>query len=687
MIWETLSSLQNRGICGTHIHKDKKACKRLPSVLFMKKRTVEKIQPDVIDKLGKSTLPQILADHAERFGENGIAIREKAYGIWQTYSWADYFRYVRLTALGLLALKIERGDNVGIIMNNHPEWLFSEIGAQAVGAITLNLFTSAIADELAASLGRTQAAFAIVQDQEQVDKLLEKKDSLSHIKKVIYVDPTGMRTYQDEPWLISFSDLLQLGEDMHASGPDRFVQEMEKGKPRDTALMLQTSGTTGLPKLAMLTHKNFTSMARNWLEAAPVGIGSNWLSMTPPAWIVDQMWGVGVTLMGAMTMNFPETPDTVVEDFREIGPEIIIASSRFWEDLASNIRVKMSDAGFVSRRFFSLAERIGKATVDCEIRKKQAPLPLKISNAIAFRLVFAPLLDRVGCARFFAAFTGGHPISPDVIRFFRATGLNLKQCYGLTESGGIFQIQPDGEVKMETVGKPLPGTQVRISKNEEVLVLSEANFAGYYRDYEASAAAYEEGWLRTGDAGYIDDDGHLLIIGRKEEIIRNKGGSAFSPDFIETRLKFSPFIKEAVIFGEGRPFISAMINIDMGNVGSWAEERMIPYTTYTDLSQQKPVEDLIRTEIVEVNRQLPDHMKIHRFILLYKLLDADDEELTRTGKVRRRFVYGLYIKLIEAMYGKESEVAVQGKVRYRDGRIGKIETTVRILKVTSVLMI
>jgi long-chain acyl-CoA synthetase len=647
---------------------------------LVKKKTVEKIGLEVIERLLKSTLPQILAEHAQRFGENGIAIREKAYGIWQCYTWTDYYHYVKLTALGLLSLKIERGDSVGIIMNNHPEWLFSEIGAQAVGAITLNLFTSAIAEELAASLSRTQAAFVIVQDQEQVDKLLEKKDSLSHIKKVIYIDPTGMRTYQDDPWLMSFRDLLKLGEAMHAAEPDRFMQELEKGKPRDTALMLQTSGTTGIPKLAMLTHRNFTSMAKNWLEAAPVGIGTNWLSISPPAWFVDQMWGVGVTLTGAMTMNFPETPDTVVEDFREIGPEIIIASSRFWEDLASRIRVKMSNAGIIRNKFFSLANRVGNAKVDYEIRKKKVPLLLEVANVIAFRLVFAPLLDRVGCSRFLAAFTGGHPISPDVIRFFRATGLNLKQCYGLTEAGGIFQIQPDGEVKMETVGKPLPGTQVRISKDEEVLVFSEANFSGYYRDYEATAAAFEEGWLRTGDAGYIDDDGHLLIIGRKEEIIRNKAGAAFSPDFIETRLKFSPFIKESVIFGEGRPFITAMINIDMGNVGSWAEERMIPYTTYTDLSQQTQVEELICAEITKVNRELPDHMKIRRFILLYKLLDADDEELTRTGKVRRRFVYGLYIKLIEAMYGKERTVAVQGKIRYRDGQIGKIETTVRILE-------
>jgi long-chain acyl-CoA synthetase len=296
-------------------------------------------------------------------------------------------------------------------------------------------------------------------------------------------------------------------------------------------------------------------------------------------------------------------------------------------------------------------------------------------------LVYRPLLDRIGCSRFKSAFTGGHPISPDVILFFRAIGLNLKQCYGLTEAGGIFQVQPDKEVKLETVGTPLPLTEVKIAEDQEVLVKSEANFPGYHNDYQATQNAFDDGWLKTGDAGYIDNDGHLLIIGRKEDIIRNKSGDAFSPDFIETRLKFSPYIKEAVIFGEGRPFITAMINIDMGNVGNWAEERMIPYTTYMDLSQQKSVEELILKEVRKVNEQLPDVMKLKKFVLLYKLLDADEEELTRTGKVRRRFVYGLYIKIIEAMYGSENSVSVIGKVKYRDGRIGEIETTVNVINV------
>jgi long-chain acyl-CoA synthetase len=349
--------------------------------------------------------------------------------------------------------------------------------------------------------------------------------------------------------------------------------------------------------------------------------------------------------------------------------------------MASRIRVKISDAGWIKKNLFYWGEIIGKAVVKKRAKKAGIFLPLNVLYKLMSIVVYRPLLDRIGCSRFRSAFTGGHPISPDVILFFRAIGLNLKQCYGLTEAGGIFQIQPDDEVKLETVGKPLPQTEVKIGEDQEVLVRSEANFSGYHNDYQATQSAYDDGWLKTGDAGYIDGDGHLLIIGRKEDIIRNKSGEAFSPDFIETRLKFSPYIKEAVIFGEGRPFITAMINIDMGNVGNWAEDRMIPYTTYMDLTQQPSVEELILKEVLSVNEQLPDVMKVKKFTLLYKLLDADEEELTRTGKVRRRFVYGLYIKIIESMYHDEKNVKVIGKIRYRDGRIGEIETTVNIINV------
>jgi len=640
-----------------------------------------KVTGSHLDVLMGCTLPQALAKQAEIFGKDYVAIREKAYGIWQTYTWEDYLSYVKYTGLGLKSLGLTRHDHVGIIMNNHPEWLFTQLGAQAFGAVTLNLFTSAIAPELAGALNRIQASFVVVQDQEQVDKLLEQQGKLGHIKTIIYIDPTGMRGYADNRLLMSYKDLLEAGRKHEARHPGLFVEELTKGKPGDIAHMILTSGTTGISKLAMLSHRNYADMGKKWIESSPVHVESNWLSMTPPAWIVDQMWGFGVALLGGMTMNFPETPETVVSDFREIGPGMLISSSRFWEDLASSIRVKIDDAGPVNRAFFSLAERIGQAYIERKSSKKAVPVALRVLNRLAKTLVFNPLMDRVGCSRFISAYTGGHPISPDVIRFFRACGLNLKQCYGMTETCGIFQVQPDDEVKPETVGIALPGTEVKISRDQEVMVLSSSVFEGYYNDYESTKQAFEDGWFLTGDAGYFDEDKHLVIIGRKQDIIRDKEGNAFSPDFIETRLKFSLYIKEAVIFGEGRPFITALINIDMGNVGNWAEDRMIAYTTYTDLSLRPEVEQLILEEVRKVNTELPQPMKIRRFILLYKLLDADDEELTRTGKVRRRFVYGLYLPMIEAMYTGLKELPVKGKVRYRDGQVGMIETTARVISV------
>ncbi len=642
---------------------------------------IDRIDQETLSSLHQYTLPQILSRQAERLGTDHIAIRQKAYGIWQTYNWQDYLRYTRLAALGLKSLGLKRGENVGFILENEPEWLFVELGAQAMGAVTLGLFTSAVAKELANGLNRVEAAYVFAQDQEQVDKLLECKDELSHVRRIIYLDPTGMRTYRNDPWLISFAQLLELGEELEKEQPEVFTKELWEGKPDDVGLMLMTSGTTGEPKLVMLSSENFTDMARKWMETAPIGIGDNWISITPTAWIVDQMWGIGVTLACGMIMNFPETFETAVEDFREIGPTVIITSSRFWEDLASKIRVKISDSGFIKKALYNVGLKIGGAVVDLESEKKPVPAKLRILRWLTTRIVSRPLMDRVGCLQFRGAYTGGHPISPDVIRFFRANGLNLKQCYGLTETAGIFQVQPDEEVKPETVGKPLPPTEIKITDDQEVLVLSKSNFVGYYQNPEATAESLKDGWFYTGDAGYYDEDGHLLIIGRKQDIMRTVEGEAFSPDFIETRLKFSPYIKEAVIWGEGQEYLTGFINIDFGNVGNWAEDRKIPYTTYTDLSQQPAVEEMIRGEVAQVNTQLPKPMQLAKIILLYKLLDADDEELTRTGKVRRMFVFDQYKNLIDAMYAGKTELPVKGNIRYRDGRVGTIETTVKILSV------
>ena len=638
-----------------------------------------KLDRAYLDKLKEHTIPQILAKQAEVLKDR-VAIRKKSLGIWETVTWQEYLSFVRSVSLGLLSLGVERGEHVAIIMDNQPEWLFAELGTQAIGGITINLFTSSIPKELSVHINRFGSTIVFAQDQEQVDKLIEVRDELGDVRKVIYVDPTGMAFYKD-PWLLSFRELLEKGKELNRKNPKLFEEELWKGKKDDVNLMIMTSGTTGIPKLAMLTHACFIDMAFKWIDSAPIEVGDNWISITPPAWIVDQMWGIGVSILSGMVMNFVETQETLSEDYREIGPAITITSSRFWEDLASKIRVKMEDSGWLKRKLYDIGLKKGVEVVEMESKGIPVPIHKRFMRTAFQHMVYRPLLDRVGCLQIKQAVTGGHPISPDVIKFFRAIGLNLKHGYGLTEGGGVFQVQPDGEVRPETVGKPLPTTEVRIGEDNEVLVRSPSLFIGYYKDEEATRKALRDGWLHTGDAGHIDEEGHLIIIGRKEEIMKLKGGDAFSPDFIETRLKFSPYIKEAVVFGEGREWVAGLICIDFGNVGSWAEARMIPYTTYTDLSQDPAVEELILSEVRRINNELPKPMRLRKITLLYKMLDADDEELTRTGKVRRKFVQEKYIDIIEAMYGEKKEIQVTGKVQYRDGHVGTITTSVRILDV------
>lgn len=638
-----------------------------------------KLDRDYLYQLREFTIPQILFKQAELLKDK-VAIRKKSLGIWKTVSWTEYLRFVKHVCLGLIFLGLRRGEHVSIIMDNEPEWLFAELGAQAMGAVTLNLFTSSIAKELSILINRFGARVVFAQDQEQVDKLLEIREEIRDVRKVIYVDPTGMSSY-DDPWLLSFKDLLELGRRMEEKEPELFEKELWKGKKNEINLMIMTSGTTGIPKLAMFKHENFTDIALKWIESAPIEVGDNWISITPPAWIVDQMWGIGVSIVSGMVMNFPETRETLSEDYREIGPSLTITSSRFWEDLASKIRVRIEDSGFIKRKIYEMGLKIGGMVNERELKRETVPIYLKVMRNLFKYILYRPLLDRIGCLHIKAAITGGHPISPEVIKFFRSIGLNLKHAYGLTEGCGVFQIQPDDEVKPETVGKPLPRTEIRISEDGEVLVKSPSLFAGYYKDEEATKKVLEDGWLHTGDAGYIDEDGHLIIIGRKEEIMRLQGGEVFSPDFIETRLKFSPYIKEAVVFGEGRPYVTGLICIDFETVGSWAESRMITYTTYADLSRHGAVQELILSEVRRINNELPKPMRLKKIILLYKMLDPDDEELTRTGKVRRKFVYERYIDLVESMYDGKDEIEITGRVQYRDGHVGTITTRMRILNV------
>lgn len=643
------------------------------------KDRIQRINDEILTSLDQFTLPQILTRQAEQLGSTRTAIRHKAYGLWETCDWKTYSWYTRLTALGLLSLGLRREEPVGFILENQPEWLFSQLGAQSLGCVALPLFPSSGAKELVQGLNRIQAAFVFVQDQEQVDKLLFFRKELSHVRRIIYIDPTGMRPYRDDPWLISFSQLLELGEEQDREKPDLFIKELWDGNPEDLALMLLTSGTTGDPKLVMLTHANFTDMAFKWISTEPLGVEDNWISMMPAAWIVEQMWGVGIALCGGLVMNFPESPDTVMEDLREIGPTVMVSSSRFWEQLASRIQVKMHDAGFLQERLYHFAQKVGARAAELELNGNKLPTRLKVLRWMVIRLVSHPLMDRVGCLHVRVAYSGGHPISPDVIRFFRSNGLNLKQCYGTTETCGIFQVQPDGEVKPETVGRPLPGTEVMLAQDQEVLVRSKSNFLGYFQNPKETEEVLRAGWFHTGDVAHIDEEGHLLIIGRKDELMRTLSGEIISPDFIETKLKFSPYIKEAVICGEGRPYVTALIDMDLGNVLHWAGHRRISHGTHAELSRLPAVQGLIRGEVAAVNARLTEPMKIEKIILLYKTLEVGDEDLTRTGKVKRKIVYQQYQELVEAMYTDKKDLPIKTHIRCKDGTIAAMETTIRIL--------
>ena len=641
---------------------------------------LERIDSETLSSMAQFTLPQILFKQAERLGSGRIAIREKAYGLWQAISWDAYLHYAKNTALGLMALGIERGETVAFILENIPEWLFGELGTQTAGAVAVPLFNASTAETLIDELNHVQATYVFVQDQTQVDKLLVHHQELPQLKQIIYVDPTGLNLHGDDPRLIAFSQLLELGEDLDNEQPDLFIKELWDGKPEDPAVVLKTSGTTDAPKLAMLSHANFTNAACRWVATEPVGIEDDWISMCPMAWIHEQIWGVGIALCGGLTINFPERPETLLEDFVDIRPMIVTGSVGFWEDLASQIIVSMGNSGKWRHILFDMALDAADQITRIESREKPIPFQLKLKSEIFRRIVTRPLLQRIGCDRVRTAYTGGHPISPEVIGFFRRLGLNMKQSYGLTETCGMIHVHPEDEVKATSVGRSLPGAEIKLDPNREILIASGSNFMGYYRDPVLTATVLTDGWLRTGDAGYLDEDGHLVIIGRKHEMIETDHGPV-SPDFVETRIKASPYIQEAVISETGGKTVSALIDIHFQNVQQWAEKRLIPCHTYADLARRPEVEEMIRNELSAVNGQLPEPLKMEKFVLLSEPFNPNEREITQTGKTRRKIILQRYKKLFDAMLSKEQRSI---RTSTAPAAIGDEETLMQAVRVVSI---
>ncbi|MDW8214445.1 MAG: long-chain fatty acid--CoA ligase [Roseiflexaceae bacterium] len=622
------------------------------------------------------TLPQLLMHNAQRFGDR-VALREKDFGIWQTVTWRQFADHVRAFAMGLHALGVQRGDKIAIIGDNRPEWLYAELAAQAIGGASIGVYQDSVAEEVRYLIEAADARVIVAEDQEQVDKIIEIWPRLHGILKVIYYEPKGLRSYR-EPYLASFPEIEELGRACDREHPGLFEAELSQGRPDDVAILSTTSGTTGKPKLAMLTHRNLINQGAGLLAVDPLGPDDEFVSFLPLAWVGEQMITVAAGLQCGLTINFPESTDTVQENIREIGPRVMFSPPRIWENMLSQVQVKIQDSTRLKRAVYEWALRQGYAMADARFNGTAPDLFLRLKYALARILVFEELKDHLGLRFLKRAYTGGAALGPDVFRFYHAIGVNLKQVYGQTESAGLSVIHRDGQIKFQTVGTPLPNTEVRIAENGEILVKSPSVFIGYYKNPEATAETLKDGWLHSGDAGYFDEDGHLVVIDRAKDVMTLRDGTIFSPQFIENKLKFSPYIKEAVVFGGNWPFVTAIINIDFANVGKWAENAQISYTTYTDLAQKPQVYALIRKDVERANADLPAAARIWRFLLLHKELDADDGELTRTRKVRRRLIAERYHDIVEALYSDQREMEVETTITYQDGRTALIKTRLRI---------
>ncbi|HSE92235.1 MAG TPA: AMP-binding protein [Methylomirabilota bacterium] len=601
-------------------------------------------------------MPRLLAAQARRFGGRKVALREKKYGIWQEVTWEGYAAHVRAVCLGLLGLGLERGDRVAVISGNRPAWLYTELAAQTAGAIPLGIFVDSLPDQVRLVLQHSGARFVLVEDQEQADKVLSVRDGVPSLERIIVDDVRGLEGSPD-PRLIGLEEVARQGREADAREPGRYDALLERGTPDDVAVLMYTSGTTGVPKAAMISHRNLLATAAGVTRVDPVRETDEIVSFLPFAWVGEQNLSVAIALHSGATVNFPEEPETMRDDLREIGPHVMIAPPRFWETMCSEYQVKIADAGLLKGAATRLALAIGERVAARGPGRRAMGVGPRLLRGVAHLLAFRTMLDKFGLARVRYAYTGGAPLGPEIFGFFRAIGLNLKQVYGQTESSGICVLHPDGDVRADTLGKPAPGTRVRVSETGEIQVAGDNVFLGYYENPEATARTLSDGWLRTGDAGLVDDRGHLVMIDRLADVLRLADGSRFSPALIENKLKFSPYVREAVVIGENRPHVVALIQIDMGNVGNWAEAGRLPFTTFKDLSRKPEVSALIEEVVARVNQGLPAVARIRAFGLFDKELHADDGELTRTQKVRRATILGKYRDMIEDLYAREGATA------------------------------
>ncbi|MBL4890570.1 MAG: AMP-binding protein [Rhizobiaceae bacterium] len=629
------------------------------------------------------TLPQYMVLNATRFA--GLtAMRHKDKGIWQSWTWAQAYEEVRVFSIGLSELGLKPGDKIAIVGQNRPWLYWTFCAAQALGAIPVPVYADSVADEMVYVLEHAEASMALCQDQEQVDKVLSIGDQLPKLKKIIYDETKGLRDY-DHTNLHSITDVKKLGEAvLERDDGKAWSKKLNAGKGDDLAVMLYTSGTTGKPKGVMLSFDNLVISARNANEFDHLGSDEEILAYLPLAWVGDHVFSYAQTYLSGYCVCCPESPDTVEENRREIAPTYFFAPPRVFEILLTSIIVQMEDAGTVKKKMFDYfmahARKVGEPILNGE--------PVGLVDRLIYQLgeffVYGPLKNRMGFTRLKIGYTAGEAIGPEIFSFYRSLGLNLKQLYGQTEASVYISAQPDGEIRADTVGRPSPGVEIKIDDGGEILYRSPGVFVGYYKNEKATAETKtKDGWVRTGDAGFLDADGHLKIIDRAKDVGKLKGGSLFAPKYIENKLKFFPNIKEAVAFGDGRDQVCVFLNIDLTSIGNWAERNNISYASYQELAAHPEVYAKMKSHVEQVNKDLSSEelmvgAQIHRFLVLHKELDPDDGELTRTQKVRRNFIGERYGVLIDALFDGSTEQFVETEVVFEDGRKGNISATVNI---------
>ncbi len=614
------------------------------------------------------TLPKLLLRTAGKYGNRKVAMREKEFGIWRPITWQEYLERVKALALGLVALGLGRGDKVALIGQNRPEGLWAEMATLCVGGVAVWLYQDSLIDEVQYIVDHSDSKVLIGEGQEEVDKALAIKDRCAKLEQIIWDDPKGMRGY-DDSILISLAEVSELGKKLGVREPRLFEELVEKGQGDDICLLFYTSGTTAQPKGALLTHYNMLKRGQHVMKVDPCNEDDDFVSFLPFSWIGEQMMSISCGLLAGFTINFPESPETVQQNIREIGPQVLFSPPRIYEQMVRTVQVRYLDASFLKRKAYEVAMAIGGKIADLKLAKKPIPWWLSAMGVLADLAVHKKLRDHLGLARIRRAYTGGAAMGPDHLRFFHAIGVNMKQIYGQTEIAGCSVQHRDGDVKFDTVGTPLPETEVRIAPDGEILSRSPCVFTGYYKMPEETARTLKDGWLHSGDIGFLDADGHLVVFDRRKDVMTLADGSRFSPQYLETRLKFSPYIKDVWVIGDQCPFLTVVVCIDAGVAGKWAEEHHVPYTSYSELSQKPEVRRLVAEAIAFVNRGLPSPARIGRFVNLHKEFDADDEELTRTRKIRRAFLEERYREIVEALYSGAAEVHFDTTVTYEDGRV------------------